>query len=254
MPSFGGRAPGTAMRPIPGQGQSRFGRSGGSAVFGGGVTQQQQSQQQAATAGPAAGPLTITAQASPEMTAALAEWKKRQAALEAEAGAADPNLQFQIDKYKERLGAEPTQRAIDRAASGIRDQMAGLNAGAEVTGSMTGRGQGYGASQIAEAGQRQLAAQSANIVSNRERDLDALTMAGQGLMAAPGQRSMAYQQMLNQGYSQNPLLDTANLGLAQQGLGLQAWIAQQNAQNQAAQLQAQRYGSPADMFRILYGG
>lgn len=257
MPALIPRAPGTQMSPIPSRGPSPFGRAGGSggAGGGGGRTPPLPTPQAPAPAPPVpAAPLTLTAQPSPEMAAALEAWKKRQAELAASAGRSDEGLQFQVEQYKKRLGSDTTERAIGRAASAIRDQMAGLNAGAEAQGSAMGRGQGFGAEGIAEAGQRALAGQSADIALGRERDLDQLVMAGQNIMAAPGTREFAYQQAQNQFYSQNPYLATANLGLSQQELALRAYQAQQQAQNEAARTQAQIYGSPYQMFQTLYGG
>jgi hypothetical protein len=203
---------------------------------------------------PATSPLSLTAQPSPDMKAALDEWKKRMASLQSQASTTDPNLQFQIEQYKGRLGQDQTQHATDRAASAIRDQMAGMQQQANESGAASGRGQGFGATGIAEAGQRALAGQASDIQLAQQNRLDALTMGGQGIMSAPAQQQLAYQGLLNPGYAQNPYSATAQLGLDQQKLGLQAYLGQLQAQNEAARTQAQIYGSPWQMFQTLYGG
>jgi hypothetical protein len=207
-----------------------------------------------ATTIPATGGLTLTTQPSPEMQAAQAEWKKRMDALQGGLGTADPNLQSQIDEYKKRLGADDTQRATDRAASAIRDQMSGMSQRSDQAGAATGRGQGFGATGIAEAGQRALAGQSADIQLGQQQRLDNLVLGGQGIMGAPGQRDLQYQSLLNGMYGQNPYAQTAQLGLQQQGLGLQAYLGQLQAQNDQARTNADIYGSPWKMYQLLYGG
>lgn len=203
---------------------------------------------------PGGSPLTITAQPSPEMQAAISEWQKRMNELQTKAATVDPNLQYQIEQYKARLGTDNTQHSIDRAGSAIRDQMAGLGEQADAAGAAAGRGPGYQAGAIAESGQRALAGQAADIESNRQAQLDALVLGGQGIMSAPGQQAQGYQAMLNSMYGQNPYGEAAQLGLGQQELGLKAYLGQLGAQNDWARTQASLYGSPWQMFQQLYGG
>jgi hypothetical protein len=195
-------------------------------------------------------PLTVTAKPSPEMQAAIEAWKKREAELKTAAGTVDPNLQAQIDAYKERLSKDTTQRDIDRATSAARSMAAGMGAKADIEGSSRGLGPGMGAGGIGEAAQRYAAKSAADITSAREKALDQLVLGGQGIMSAPGQRELAYQNLLNQSYGQNPYLDTAKLGLSQQDLALQAWIAQQNANLRNRELDS---SNTLQLYRYIYG-
>lgn len=205
-------------------------------------------------AAPAFNPLSIKAEPSPEMQTASAEWQKRMGSLEGAASTPDPNLQWQIDAYKKRMGEDNTQRATDKATSSIRDAAEGMGMRAEVAGAKTGRGQGYGAAGISDAAQAAIGKSASDIQLGREQQLDNLLLGGQGTMAAPSNRGIAYQGLQNQAYAQNPYAQTAQLGLQQQGLGLEAYLGQLNAQNDAARTQAQIYGSPLDWYRTLLGG
>lgn len=200
--------------------------------------------------GTGAGNFTVTAKPSPEMQAAIEAWKKRDAELKAAAGTPDPNLQAQIDAYKERLSKDTTQRDIDRATSAARSMAAGMGAKADIEGSSRGLGPGSGAGGIGEAAQRYAAKSAADITSAREKALDELVLGGQGIMSAPGQRDLAYQNLLSQSYGQNPYLDTAKLGLSQQDLALQAWIAQQNALLKNRELDS---NNTLQLYRYIYG-
>lgn len=181
------------------------------------------------------GTMTTTVGPSPEAQAAIKAWQDRQKALAAQAGTPDPNQQFLIDQYKSRLSNDPTQRAIDQAGSAIRDQMAGLQAGGEAGAAAAGRDAGFGGGALAESGQRAMAGQSANITAQRQRDVDALVMGGQGIMGAPGQRQLSYAQLQNQLQGMSPYMGAAQLSLGQGHLGLQQWIAQQEATRAAQQ-------------------
>lgn len=126
------------------------------------------------------------------------------------------------DLYRKRLTNDPTQRAIDRSTSNIRDSTSGLMK--ELGGNMARRGisqsgiQTSGQQALAGQAQRQIAGSSADISLGRERDLDALTMGGLPIMTAQDE-----------------------LGLRKQGLGLQQWQAQNQAEiaRQQLGLQAQ---------------
>lgn len=198
--------------------------------------------------------LTLRAEKSPDLERSTNVFEDQMKKLQDQSQKVDQNLQFQVDQYKSRLGEGPTTRAIERSASAIRDQMAGMQADAEQAGAATGRGKGFQAGAIGEAGQRALAGSSADIALGRERDLDALTLGGQGIMAAPGQRQQAYDQMSSNFYSQNPYNQAAQYGLGEKQLGLQAYGQQGDLAIRQAALQQQQQGSPMDWFRMLYGG
>lgn len=125
----------------------------------------------------------------------------------------DENLDYLTAEYKKRLGQEPTQRAMDRAASEIRDTASGLQK--ELGESIARRGFSAGTSgvedelrtRLAEGAQRAIGKSSADISLGREKDLDALVMGGAGLMRAPSE-----------------------LALARQGLGLRQWESQNAAE------------------------
>ncbi len=132
------------------------------------------------------------------------------------------NLQWLQDQYKQRLGQDPTQRAMNRATSQIRDATTGL--GKELGGNMARRGiaqsgiQNSGQQALANQAQKQIAGASADIAMGRERDVDAMVMGGLPIMGAQDE-----------------------LGLRKQGLGLQQWQAQNQAElaRQQLGLQAQ---------------
>lgn len=135
---------------------------------------------------------------------------------------ASPGLSYLTEKYKERLGAEPTERAVNMASSQARDVASGL--AKEMEADFARRGiLGTGAAsqelqkRVYDPLQRQIAGQSAQIALGREGDLDRMVLGGVGLMQAPEQ-----------------------LALAQQGLGLQQWQAQAGHQLASQQAQAQQ--------------
>lgn len=132
------------------------------------------------------------------------------------------DLKWLQDQYKQRLGADPTQRAMNRATSQIRDATTGL--GKELGGNMARRGiaqsgiQTSGQQALANQAQQKIAGASADIAMGRERDVDAMVMGGLPIMGAQDE-----------------------LGLRKQGLGLQQWQAQNQAEiaRQQLGLQAQ---------------
>jgi len=169
------------------------------------------------------------------------------------AAGADPNLQAQIDAYKTRLSADTTGRAIDRAGSAISDAAAGAKSARNVELARRGvAGGGVGdqqLGQIDQAAARAKAGSAAGISLGREAQLDALTLAGQGIMSAPGQYGLAQQQQL--------------LGALGQGAGMagqqeniaQGWAGVGDAQRRtelAGQQQAQ--GQYLALLRMLMGG
>ena len=177
-------------------------------------------------------PLTITAAPSPDMAAATEAWKQRMAESKA--------------AFDARRSSDTTGRAMDRVSTQARDLAAGMGAQADIQGAQTGRGPGYAAGSIGEAAQRYAAKGAADVALGREGQLDTLALGS--------------QNSLNSLYGQNPYAQTAQLGLAQQGLGLDAWKAQQDAAlrrqqlyQQQMQFNQQQQGSPLDWYRMLYG-
>lgn len=199
-------------------------------------------------------PLKIEAKPSPDLKRLQAEWEERKADLAAAKAKNDANLQYHIDQYKKRLGEGPTQRAIERSASAIRDQLSGLMDQAATAGAATGRGPGFGAGGLAESAQRAQAGAAADISLGRERDLDRLVLGGGGIMGAPGQREMGYSALQNQLFGMAPHEAAARFGLAEKDLGLRSYLGQLGAQTDIARAQADIYGRPIDWFRTLYGG
>lgn len=171
------------------------------------------------------GGLNITAKPSPDMEASIAEWKKR--------------MEEYQKAYQERMGADTTQHAIEKAGGGIRSFAAGMGNMADVAAAKGGRGPGFGATGIGDAALAAQAKSASDITLGRQRDLDTLMLGGQGAM--------------NQLYGANPYATAANMGLAQQNLGLQAYLGQGQLANQAAQTQAQMYGSPLQWYQMLMG-
>lgn len=132
------------------------------------------------------------------------------------------DLKWLQDQYKLRLGADPTKRAIAGATSGIRDATTGL--AKELGGNLARRGisqsgiRTTGEQGLAQNAQQQIAAAASGITQGRERDIDAMVMGGLPIMGSQDQ-----------------------LGLQKQGLGLQQWQAQNQAEiaRQQLGLQAQ---------------
>jgi len=248
----GGRTPG-----MPGIGQAAFDMFGGGGGGGGGGIPSGDFSGGGVTGRggvSSTGDLTLRAEGSPDLQRATAQFESQFGRLQQQGAKVDQNLQFQIDEYKKRLGEGPTTRAIERSASAIRDQMAGMMSDAERAGAASGRGPGFQAGAIGEAGQRALAGSSADIALGRESQLDQLVLGGQNIMAAPGQRELAYDTLSSGFFGQAPYQAAAQFGLAEKGLGLQAYGQQGDLALRQAALQQQQYGTPMDWFRTLYGG
>jgi hypothetical protein len=194
----------------------------------------------------------LKAEPSPQLQESERRFEEQLQHLRDQAAKRDENLQFQVEQYKSRLGEGPTTRAIERSASAIRDQLAGLTAQAEHQAAMGGRGRGFGQAGLAEAAQRAQAGAAADISLGRERDIDALTIAGQGIMGAPGQRELAYNQLAGQFYGLNPYLAQAQHGLAEKQLGLQAYLGQGDLGLRELEAQARMYGTPMDWMRTMF--
>lgn len=229
MPGGGGGSVGGGYVPVPGTIGSSVGGPPPSAPAAPSTT----------SAPSAPGTQTNTAQTNPELQSFLNSYKTRLAQVQG-APTADPNLQTQVDRLGQRLSADTTNRAIDRAGSAIKDAAAGRQTA--LTSSLARRGlsgSGVEASErgkIAAQAQRAQAGAAADISLGRERDLDALTLGGQGIMSAPGQYSLA-----REGQTNNFLLgglqaaaEPGRQALADRQLGLQQWQAQ-NAAEQGAQ-------------------
>ena len=190
-----------------------------------------------APAAAAPAPLTNTTQVNPDMAGFLDQYKQK--LNQNLAGpSTDPNLQTQVDRLGQRLSADTTGHAIDRASGAIRDQASGQQAALRTNLARRGVDGGAGdklSQNIDARSQRAQAGAASDISLGRERDLDALTLGGQGIMAAPGQFTLNKNAMdLGQiaggiGAANTP----AQLALGQAGQGLQQWQAQQNASGSA---------------------
>jgi hypothetical protein len=144
------------------------------------------------------------------------------------------NLKWLEEQYKQRFGSDPTQRAIERSTSNIRDTASGLMKEAQANAARRGvYGQGDSGilssaeGKIADAAQRAAAGAGAGIALGREQDLDKLTAAGPAVLGANPQLQLQQQ----------------NLGLAQQQMGQQAQLAQMQANMQQQQMIANLWGS-----------
>jgi hypothetical protein len=132
--------------------------------------------------------------------------------------------------------------------------MAGLTNQAEIQAAQGGRGSGFGQSGIADSAQRAQAGAAAGIAIGRERDIDAMTFAGQNIMQAPGQRDLNYSALQNQMMGMSPYRDQASFGLQEKNLGLQAYLGQGQLGIDQARLQQEQQGTPWQWFNSLYRG
>jgi hypothetical protein len=113
------------------------------------------------------------------------------------------------------------------------------------TAARTGRGAGFGGEAAEQAAQRLQARQAADISLGRERDLDQLAIQGAGIRAAPSQFELAQRGLTAGAAGQMAGFAPtgAQLGLQQQGLGLQQWqTAADTAYKQALLQQQQQQG------------
>jgi hypothetical protein len=149
-------------------------------------------------------PTTTTTQLSPEMKAWL-DMQKVQANKLANAGP-DPFLQEQVQNLRNRMSADTTGRAIDRATGSIADAAAASKAGMSTDLARRGVADtGIGDQQtgrIDAAAARAKAGASADISLGRERDLDRLVLGGSQIMGAPGQYNLAQNEQLTRALGQ----------------------------------------------------
>jgi hypothetical protein len=169
----------------------------------------------------------------------------RTSQLAADEKTVDPNLQFQIDEYKKRLGSDVTQRAINRVGGATRSQSALAQKQANAQSALQGGDAGaHGAAISGQAG-RNFAKASADIAMGREKDLDSLVLNGQGIMSAPGQQGLIKSGNLNNfilggaGTSLNAAQMPSQLALQQGQLGVSQYSAQNSAQNAQSSLALQ---------------
>lgn len=201
-------------------------------------------------AGGGSGPgMTNTAQANPDMEAALKAYRDRIAQEQAREGATDPLLLEQVQNLRDRRSADQTQRATDQAGSQIRDFAAGQKAISDERAARSGRSQGFQDSGIDEAAQRAQAGAAAKIQMNEEQRLDNLVLGGQAIMSAPAQEALQREagvtglisgQMGQAGAG-------ANLALNQQQLALQQQAQQQNQALEQQRLQMQQQAQQQQM-------
>ena len=215
-----------------------------------------------AGAGAPAGPatpttFTNTAQANPDMQAALKEYQDRIAQQKAREGQTNPLLDEQVKNLRERMSADQTQRATDRAGSNIRDFAAGQKAAASGSASRMGRPQGFRDASIDEAAQRNSAKASADIQMGQQDRLDRLVLGGSQIMGAPGQEALAREAGVTGlvGGLMGQAGAGAQLGLQQQQLGLQQYQTQANLELERQRMaQAQAQQQQALMLELLRSG
>ena len=185
--------------------------------------------------------MTNVASPSPQLQQASAQYQARLGQLQQPRGT-DPNQQFLIDAVKKRMGTDNTDALIDREQFRIADAAAARQAGlTNESGRMGAGAGGRDANRIQSAASRAQAAAADNIRLGREAQMDALTLGARGIFNDPAQMELAREGNLNQmTLAGLPYANAqANLGLAQQGLGLQQWNAQANYGLGAAGLQQQ---------------
>ena len=146
--------------------------------------------------------------------------------------ATSPNIQTQIDRYAQRLSADPTQRAIDRSNRSIADSAALMASDAKANmarrGVMgTGTGDAFLQKRVFQPAQRQAAEASTQIALGRERDLDALVLGGVPLMRAPDEIALSRQNMALQQAQLQDSAEARRAGMAmqQQQQAMAQWLA-----------------------------
>lgn len=251
FPGFGGGSGATALGGGPpaggpvaaaftGKDGTRY-DSAGNAISGpGGAALPAAKAANAAAPGGGPGMLTNNVQSSPDVLKMQQQYQQQLGTIQGRANTADPNQKFLIDKYKERLGNDETQRLEDRAAGATRDVQAAQRPMLDRAAAMSGAGPGAGAVQQSDAAIRASAKANADIQAGRSRDIDAMVLGGQGIMNAPGQRQLSYDQLATGLTQANPALGIEQNKLGQGQLGLSQWVAQNNAAQSQQQLQAQQ--------------
>lgn len=213
----GGGVPGgpMSMGGVPGGAMSMGGVPGGAmgygGIMGGGVVGSSSSG--AGTGGAAAPPRTGTG-------TGLGSGGGAGGAL-TNVAATSPNIQKQIERYAERLSADPTQRAIDRSNRAIADSAALMAADQKANmarrGVMgTGVGDAFLQRRVFDPAQRQAAEAATQIALGRERDLDALVLQGTGLMRTPDELAIQRQNLALQQAQLQDAAEARRAGMAQQ--------------------------------------
>jgi len=196
---------------------------------------------------------TNTAQTNPDMQAALKEYQDRIAQQKAREGQVDPLLMEQVEALRSRRGVDQSQRATERAQSGIRDYAAGQKSAAASSAARMGRPQGFRDALIDEASQRNAARASADIQMNELQRQDNLVLGGSQIMGAPASERLAREAGVTglvAGQAGQAAIP-ANLALAQQGLGLNTWQAMQSDQRQREQMAQQERQQQQEMMLAL---
>jgi hypothetical protein len=234
---------------------------GGSAGSGGAAIQQalQHVTQQPTPVPYTPPPLVNNVQNNPGLESALAAAAARARQLQAQEGRPDPYQQESIRNLRNRMSADTTQHAIDRAGNAIKTQAAGMQTALDAQMARRGLGQSglaaRGASGLTEAAQRDQARSASDISLGREQQLDALALGGNSILQAPSQLGLQQQGLSNTalGLQMQGAGALANQGLAQQGYGLQQWQAQNSAAMQAQQLQQQQQQMQWQQLMALLG-
>lgn len=166
---------------------------------------------------------------------------------------ADPLLLEQVQNLRNRMSADTTKQAIGKAQGNTADVAAGAAQAARERASAQGTaGNVEGVQQgIDERSQRIQAGQATDITLDREKQLDALTLGGQGIMSAPGQRELTQTGMtdalLQNAGGQAGAIAGNQLGGAQ--LNLQAEVQRQAMLAQQAESER---NAMLDMYRMLW--
>jgi hypothetical protein len=201
------------------------------------------------------GPLVNNAAADPNLSQFQTDIRNRIATSTGRETQGDPLLQEQVGNLRNRMSADPRQRAQDFAAQDIGARQRAGQAGLSEDMARRGIAGDSGAamelrSKINETAMKESARSAAGIALGRERDLDALTLGGQGIMSAPGQYGLQREGMTNQlmGLQGDAARSLANQGVSDRSLGLQQWIAQGQDSRADQQLSQQ---SKSDQLNML---
>jgi len=180
-------------------------------------------------------PTSLTAQADPRMTDVFQQ---------ARAGAStmDPFLKENVENLRGRMSTDVTERATQKASGRIADMGAGAAQAAKERAAAFGGGEEASQNRIQDAVMRAQAGAASDIALGQEQRLDALTLGGQDVFAAPGQRQL--QSLSLAGGTAGQI---AGAQQGQQSLQLQAQAAAAGQAQTAAALELQRQQAQAQL-------
>jgi len=249
---------GKAMVMGPGGWVAQDSADGKSILSGGGPIQKQQGGPGSLKPGaydPGGGPnLSNYAQKDPRIEQANRMLDQRYQQSASKEGQMDPYLMESIQNLRTQMGSDQTGRATNRALSSIRDQASGLEQAARERSAMTGQGGGM-MGKISEAAQRQGAKAASDIQLAQQQRKDALTLGGHQILGSPAQLEQQRTAQTNAllGQITGSAGQGAQLGLQQQGLGLESWKAANDVGLRKQALDQQMALAPYDLAQRQMG-